>query len=77
MKVQKYCLMSVEGCYTDFHIDFGGSSVWYHILWGAKVRLPTLTRLTRASVAPDTGHPPTASQNAFPSDLLACGADRG
>ncbi|KAL3234742.1 hypothetical protein MRX96_003387 [Rhipicephalus microplus] len=23
-KVQKYCLMSVKGCYTDFHIDFGG-----------------------------------------------------
>ncbi|BES92321.1 jmjC domain-containing histone demethylation protein [Nesidiocoris tenuis] len=36
-KVQKYCLMSVKGCYTDFHIDFGGSSVWYHILRGAKV----------------------------------------
>jgi len=31
-QVQKYCLMSVGGCYTDFHIDFGGSSVWYHIL---------------------------------------------
>uniref|UniRef100_A0A8D3EG47 [histone H3]-dimethyl-L-lysine(36) demethylase n=1 Tax=Scophthalmus maximus TaxID=52904 RepID=A0A8D3EG47_SCOMX len=36
-KVQKYCLMSVEGCYTDFHIDFGGTSVWYHILKGSKV----------------------------------------
>ncbi len=36
-KVQKYCLMSVEGCYTDFHIDFGGTSVWYHIVKGAKV----------------------------------------
>ncbi|XP_068448028.1 lysine (K)-specific demethylase 2Aa isoform X2 [Clinocottus analis] len=36
-KVQKYCLMSVEGCYTDFHIDFGGTSVWYHILRGGKV----------------------------------------
>uniref|UniRef100_A0A674CLL9 Lysine (K)-specific demethylase 2Aa n=1 Tax=Salmo trutta TaxID=8032 RepID=A0A674CLL9_SALTR len=36
-KVQKYCLMSVQGCYTDFHIDFGGSSVWYHILRGGKV----------------------------------------
>ncbi|EDQ89316.1 uncharacterized protein MONBRDRAFT_25364 [Monosiga brevicollis MX1] len=34
--VQKYCLMSVAGCYTDFHIDFGGSSVWYHIVKGAK-----------------------------------------
>lgn len=36
-KVQKYCLMSVKGCYTDFHIDFGGTSVWYHILRGGKV----------------------------------------
>lgn len=36
-KVQKYCLMSVKGCYTDFHIDFGGTSVWYHILRGRKV----------------------------------------
>ena len=31
-EVQKYCLMGVEGSYTDFHVDFGGSSVWYHIL---------------------------------------------
>lgn len=36
-KVQKYCLMSVAGCYTDFHIDFGGTSVWYHIVKGKKV----------------------------------------
>uniref|UniRef100_A0A667XJT1 [histone H3]-dimethyl-L-lysine(36) demethylase n=1 Tax=Myripristis murdjan TaxID=586833 RepID=A0A667XJT1_9TELE len=32
-----YCLMSVQGCFTDFHIDFGGTSVWYHILRGGKV----------------------------------------
>lgn len=25
------------GCYTDFHIDFGGTSVWYHIVKGKKV----------------------------------------
>lgn len=30
--VQKYCLMSVRDSYTDFHIDFGGTSVWYHVL---------------------------------------------
>ena len=30
--------MSVGGCYTDFHIDFGGTSVWYHIMRGKKVR---------------------------------------
>ncbi|XP_068608603.1 lysine (K)-specific demethylase 2Bb [Brachionichthys hirsutus] len=36
-KVQRYCLMSVKGCYTDFHIDFGGTSVWYHVFKGCKV----------------------------------------
>ncbi|KAF7261602.1 hypothetical protein EG68_00979 [Paragonimus skrjabini miyazakii] len=34
--VQKYCLLSMAGSYTDFHIDFGGSSVWYHVVWGEK-----------------------------------------
>lgn len=38
-QVQYYCLMSVAGSYTDFHIDFGGTSVWYHILRGRKVFL--------------------------------------
>ncbi|KAG5184756.1 hypothetical protein JKP88DRAFT_354384 [Tribonema minus] len=36
-QVQYYCLMSLAGSYTDFHIDFGGSSVWYHVLKGRKV----------------------------------------
>jgi F-box/leucine-rich repeat protein 10/11 len=31
-----YCLMSTADSYTDFHIDFGGSSVYYHILKGTK-----------------------------------------
>lgn len=35
-RVQKYCLAGMAGSYTDFHIDFGGTSVWYHILRGAK-----------------------------------------
>ncbi|PKX98526.1 [Histone H3]-lysine-36 demethylase [Aspergillus novofumigatus IBT 16806] len=30
-KVQFYCLMSVADCYTDFHIDFGGSSTFFFI----------------------------------------------
>lgn len=33
--VQKYCLMGVKDSYTDFHIDFGGTSVWYHVLWAS------------------------------------------
>ncbi|ETI19358.1 hypothetical protein G647_09190 [Cladophialophora carrionii CBS 160.54] len=34
--VSFYCLMSIADSYTDFHIDFGGSSVYYHILKGTK-----------------------------------------
>ncbi|CAF1227733.1 unnamed protein product [Rotaria sp. Silwood1] len=36
-KTRKYVLMSVAKCFTDFHIDMGGSSVWYHLLKGKKV----------------------------------------
>ena len=32
-EVLKYCIMSVKDSYTDFHVDFGGTSNWYHILW--------------------------------------------
>ncbi|GAA6007354.1 [Histone H3]-lysine-36 demethylase [Rhodotorula paludigena] len=35
-RVQKYCLMSVEKCWTDWHVDFAGSSVFYHVLRGGK-----------------------------------------
>ncbi len=35
-QVQLYCLMSVGGCWTDWHLDFGGTSVWYHVHTGAK-----------------------------------------
>ena len=31
--------MSVSGCYTDFHLDFGGTSVWYHLIRGEKLFL--------------------------------------
>ncbi|VDK18524.1 unnamed protein product [Anisakis simplex] len=44
-KVQHYCLMSVKDCFTDFHVDFGGTSVWYHILKGKKVIRFTLPLL--------------------------------
>ena len=36
LPLSRYCLMSVAGCYTDFHVDFGGTSVWYHVLKGEK-----------------------------------------
>jgi hypothetical protein len=35
-QVQKYCLIGMKSSYTDFHVDFGGTSVWYHVLSGHK-----------------------------------------
>ncbi|XP_064605290.1 histone lysine demethylase PHF8-like isoform X2 [Liolophura sinensis] len=48
-EVQKYCLMGVKDSFTDFHIDFGGTSVWYHVLRGEKVFY--LIRPTPANMA--------------------------
>ncbi|KAG0351845.1 hypothetical protein BG005_008668 [Podila minutissima] len=48
--VQLYCLMSVQGSFTNFHVDFGGSSVFYHILSGSKIFYvvePTATNLKK------------------------------
>jgi len=59
-KVQKYCLMSIAGCYTDFHVDLGGTSVWYHVLRGKKVfwlvqlgdpNLPLCSTLTSLTIS--------------------------
>ncbi|CAF3420939.1 unnamed protein product [Rotaria sp. Silwood1] len=36
-EVAKYCLMSPQSSYTDFHVDFGGSSVWYSVVRGEKI----------------------------------------
>ena len=47
--VQYYCLTSTAGCYTDFHVDFGGTSVWYHVLCGEKKFI--LIRPTRENLA--------------------------
>jgi hypothetical protein len=35
-RVQKYVLAGMAGSYTDFHVDFGGTSVWYHVIRGCK-----------------------------------------
>ena len=35
-KAELYALMSPARCYTDWHIDFGGSSVWYNVVRGSK-----------------------------------------
>ncbi|KAJ1642428.1 JmjC domain-containing histone demethylation protein 1 [Coemansia asiatica] len=36
-KVKTYCLMSVQNAYTDFHVDFSATWVYYHVLTGEKV----------------------------------------
>ncbi|KAJ1723312.1 JmjC domain-containing histone demethylation protein 1, partial [Coemansia erecta] len=36
-KVKTYCLMSVRDAYTDFHVDFSATWVYYHVLSGEKV----------------------------------------
>ncbi|TYZ60877.1 hypothetical protein PybrP1_001449 [[Pythium] brassicae (nom. inval.)] len=38
-RVQLYTLMSCAESYTDFHVDFCGSSVWYHLYQGRKIFL--------------------------------------
>lgn len=34
-----YILIGPQGAYTDWHVDMGGSSVWYHVIKGHKVSL--------------------------------------
>ncbi|KAL4421887.1 hypothetical protein ABPG77_003689 [Micractinium sp. CCAP 211/92] len=34
-----YALMGPGGVYTDWHVDMGGSAVWYHVVSGRKVFL--------------------------------------
>ena len=50
--VQLYALASPAGCVTDWHLDFGGSSVWYSIISGSKVfaLAPPTTNNLRAYV---------------------------
>jgi hypothetical protein len=50
--VQLYALVSPQGAYTDWHLDFGGSSVWYRIVTGTKVFMlaPPTPRNLRAHV---------------------------
>jgi uncharacterized cupin superfamily protein len=71
-KVQLYCLMGTGGSYTDFHIDFGGTSVWYHIVSGEKwfYLIPPTSENLRAYESWTS----SASQNAvFFPDMLAPG----
>ncbi|KAM9325897.1 lysine-specific demethylase PHF2 [Gastrophryne carolinensis] len=48
-KVTRYCLICVKDSYTDFHIDSGGASAWYHVLKGEKIFY--LIRPTSANIS--------------------------
>jgi hypothetical protein len=82
-RVSKYCLMSAGGSYTDFHVDFGGTAVWYHVYFGQKVFYfiePTQKNLKIYSEwATNTGGGGLKKQggsNAFLPDLItAAGGD--
>lgn len=35
-KITKYCLMSVKDAFTDYHLDFAGTCVYYNLVFGKK-----------------------------------------
>lgn len=65
-KVTKYCLICVKDSYTDFHIDSGGASAWYHVL---KVGAPASTSRA-AAVATALGAQRLAGHGARVSPAL-------
>jgi hypothetical protein len=73
--VQKYCLMSAAGSWTDFHVDFGGTSVYYHVHTGKKTfyLVPPTEDNLQAYEAWITS--PTQSQVFFPEWGVRSGAD--
>lgn len=66
--VQKYCLMGVKDSYTDFHIDFGGTSVWYHVLWVSESDREPFSHTRLFILHP--GHPEGPNPPPSPSVLL-------
>lgn len=35
--LSKYCFITMENSFTDFHIDLGGASAWYHVIQGEQI----------------------------------------
>lgn len=66
-QVTYYCLMSPAGAWTDWHLDFGGTGVWYHLHTGMKTFLfaPPTTRNLDAFVT--WGKSPAQDQQPFAS----------
>jgi hypothetical protein len=68
-KVQKYCLAGMAGSYTDFHVDFGGTSVWYHVLHGSK-RFYLIPPLTANLLAFERWNKSSQQSDQFFADLV-------
>ena len=72
-RVSKYCLMSAAGSYTDFHVDFGGTAVWYHVYFGQKIFYfiePTQKNLKIYSQWATNGSAGGSKKGAFLPDLI-------
>lgn len=68
-KVQKYCLAGMADSYTDFHVDFGGTSVWYHVLHGRK-RFYLIPPLTANLLAFERWNKSSQQSDQFFADLV-------
>lgn len=71
-KVQYYCLMSVADSFTDFHIDFGGSSVYYHILRGRKTFFFIPPKPSHLKAYEDWNNSPEQNFTWLPSKTKEC-----
>ncbi|KAI5280298.1 JmjC domain-containing histone demethylation protein 1, partial [Ascosphaera acerosa] len=68
-RVALYVLMSVADSYTDFHVDFGGSSVYYHVVSGRKTFLLVPPTENNLRAYEDWCNSPAQDTTFFP-DLL-------
>ena len=75
-KVSKYCLMTAAGSWTDFHVDFGGTAVWYHLFRGTKIFYfiePTMENLkiySEWATSSSGGKAKATKKSAFLPDLI-------
>lgn len=66
-KVTKYCLICVKDSYTDFHIDSGGASAWYHVLKGRRSSISSGQPQPTSPYMSAGGQPPTTARCSSPT----------
>ncbi|CAO4374539.1 unnamed protein product [Caenorhabditis nigoni] len=67
-KVEQFCLAGMAHSYTDFHVDFGGSSVYYHIFKGQKIFY--IAEPTEANLAAYEAHETSHSSSEWFGDKI-------